>query len=275
MMDRGHISCVGSYEQCVEISDGRLTLAFQNKDTSNDGITKEQTLPHDATAQDIKEAKPETHADEDYIELSQLGAVKRATLLAYLRAMPFGVLAFFIMMLLCILTQSSVLGVIYVAGKWANLEAEEQKSLTVISIVLGLVFTVIILAVVRSHLLFSFTMNSSKCLHDKMLMNVLRSKMSFFDVNNSGRIINRFSCDVGSNDDILPTTLAECFVFSFIVLGALVATCYFLPLTLSICPPLLLCFLFVRRIFVRTSRQLKRMEGKSGMIQTYDLLAFI
>ena len=249
MMNGGHISCIGSYQQCVEKSDGKLTFAFQNKDTSNADICKEQASP--ATEDIIEEAKPETHADEDHKELSQFGSVKRATLLTYVRAMPFGLLTLLFVIMLCILTQSSVLGAIYVVGRWASLEAEDQKSFTVISIVLGLVFIVIILAVVRAYLLFSFTIESSKCLHDKMLGHVLRSKMSFFDLNNSGKIINRFSSDVGSNDDILPTTLAECFVFSFVVLGALVATCYFLPLTLSICPPLLLCFLFVRRIFVR------------------------
>lgn len=41
---------------------------------------------------------------------------------------------------------------------------------------------------------------ASKKLHDSMTSAVLRSKIEFFDTNPSGRILNRFSADVGSND---------------------------------------------------------------------------
>lgn len=41
---------------------------------------------------------------------------------------------------------------------------------------------------------------ASKRLHDSMTSAVLRAKIEFFDTNPSGRVLNRFSADVGSND---------------------------------------------------------------------------
>lgn len=44
-------------------------------------------------------------------------------------------------------------------------------------------------------------------------------------------------------------------------LGALVTTLILLPYTLVVIPPLLWYFIWVRRIFVTTTRELKRLEG--------------
>lgn len=94
-----------------------------------------------------------------------------------------------------------------------------------------------------------------------MAESVLRSKIEFFDTNPLGRILNRFSADVGSNDDMLPQTLFDFFVIAFIVLGAVATTLTVLPFTLIAFPPLCWYFISVRRIFVTSTRELKRLEG--------------
>lgn len=56
--------------------------------------------------------------------------------------------------------------------------------------------------------------NASKLIHDKLLTHVTKSPMSFFDTNPSGRIINRFSADLGRVDDEIPFMISlmfECF----------------------------------------------------------------
>ncbi len=73
--------------------------------------------------------------------------------------------------------------------------------------------------------------------------------------------MNRFSSDVGSNDDLLPTTLFDFLVIAFLVLGSLVSAVTVLPVTLVAIPPLVWYFVRVRRTFVTTSRELKRIEG--------------
>jgi ATP-binding cassette subfamily C (CFTR/MRP) protein 4 len=96
-----------------------------------------------------------------------------------------------------------------------------------------------------------------------MTRSVLRSKVEFFDINPIGRILNRFSGDVGSNDDQLPTTLFDFLVVLFLVLGALISAVSVIPITLVVVPPMVWYFVRVRTTFVCTSRELKRMEGKS------------
>lgn len=143
---------------------------------------------------------------------------------------------------------------------------------------------------------FHLTIQASKKLHDDMTRAVLRAQISFFDTNPLGRILNRFSSgkcvvhvpcqlffcmmvthhssrlpiqlfytDVGSNDDQLPTTLFDFLVISFLVMGALISAIAVLPVTLVFVPPLVWYFLRVRRIFLTTSRELKRL-GKSMVI---------
>ena len=105
-MAGGKIACVGSYQKCVDASDGKLTLAVQ---TSSDDLTKLNT-PQDTTSsarkdavkKDDKEAKSggEMAAtkggedqDDDYKEQSNTGVVQRQTFLDYARAMPGGLVA--------------------------------------------------------------------------------------------------------------------------------------------------------------------------------------
>lgn len=47
-------------------------------------------------------------------------------------------------------------------------------------------------------------MRSSIKLHNQMFSNILAATMRFFDTNPSGRILNRFSKDMGVVDEILP-----------------------------------------------------------------------
>ncbi|CAG2057791.1 unnamed protein product [Timema podura] len=81
-----------------------------------------------------------------------------------------------------------------------------ELSLTIYG-VLMIICVVFVLA--RSVLFFLFCMKSSIKLHNTMFENILRSKMRFFDTNPSGRILNRFSKDMGSVDELLPRALID------------------------------------------------------------------
>lgn len=52
-------------------------------------------------------------------------------------------------------------------------------------------------------------MRSSKKLHNKMFASLLNAPMRFFDTNPSGRILNRFSKDMGAIDELLPKAMIE------------------------------------------------------------------
>nr|CAD7423121.1 unnamed protein product [Timema monikensis] len=81
-----------------------------------------------------------------------------------------------------------------------------ELSLTIYGV---LMIICVIFVLARSALFFLFCMKSSIQLHNTMFENILRSKMRFFDTNPSGRILNRFSKDMGSVDELLPRALID------------------------------------------------------------------
>lgn len=68
---------------------------------------------------------------------------------------------------------------------------------------------VIILTFARSIMFVLACMKSSIHLHNNMFHHLLQSYMRFFDTNPSGRILNRFSKDMGIMDEIIPRTMLE------------------------------------------------------------------
>lgn len=77
-----------------------------------------------------------------------------------------------------------------------------------------IVYTVLIVATVtvtigRSMYFFKLAMNASKNLHNAMFHCILQAPMRFFDRNQNGKILNRFSKDMGDTDDLLPRVSLE------------------------------------------------------------------
>lgn len=68
----------------------------------------------------------------------------------------------------------------------------------------------IIVSLIRSFSFFNVCMNSSINLHDGMFNSITRATMRFFNTNSSGRILNRFSKDMGAIDEMLPYALVDC-----------------------------------------------------------------
>jgi len=72
------------------------------------------------------------------------------------------------------------------------------------------IYTIDVLSVChRSLLFFWMCIRASINLHDTMFSNILQATMRFFDTNPSGRILNRFSKDMGSVDELLPRMFVE------------------------------------------------------------------
>lgn len=75
---------------------------------------------------------------------------------------------------------------------------------------------VLCLVFLRSFTFFQMCLVASRKLHDKLFRGITRGLMQFFNTNPSGRILNRFSKDIGSIDTILPVALMDCLMVSFI-----------------------------------------------------------
>ncbi len=66
----------------------------------------------------------------------------------------------------------------------------------------------------RSFAFFQMCLKASRNLHDKLFRGITRATMYFYNTNPSGRILNRFSKDIGSIDTTLPVALMDCLLVS-------------------------------------------------------------
>ena len=104
-------------------------------------------------------------------------------------------------------------------------------------------------------------LNASSKLHNTMLENVLLAPMSFFDTNPKGRVVNRFAKDVDYVDRPIPMTFGNLLRILFNVLGTVFVICYANPIFVAIIVPLSFLYYFIQQLYVRSSRQLKRLES--------------
>ncbi|XP_040847172.1 ATP-binding cassette sub-family C member 4 isoform X2 [Ochotona curzoniae] len=138
----------------------------------------------------------------------------------------------------------------------------EQLDLTwYLSIYSGLTVATVLFGIARSLLVFYVLVNSSQNLHNKMFESILRAPVLFFDRNPIGRILNRFSKDIGHMDDLLPLTFLD-FIQTFLqVVGVVAVAAAVIPWILIPLVPLSIIFVFLRRYFLETSRDVKRLES--------------
>lgn len=264
-IDNGKILAEGSFEHCVSVSNGKLAHTLQTKEgttTKNSSTVKSENVPSLFHEQKIKAASSNNALrqkieDSMQKEKRTTGVIELATWKAYGDAFG-GSFICFIFFVLFSATQVSQLLVIVEIAHWSAASKDLQSSF--IAFVSWLTLGVIILSISRASLTFYFLIKASQHLHQHMLHSVLRAKIEFFDTNPSGRILNRFA-DFLISDEILPLTLYDFLVGLFIVVGSIGTAIVSLPFILIVFPPLLYYFFRLRGIFLKTTRELKRLEG--------------
>ncbi|XP_035901949.1 multidrug resistance-associated protein 4 [Anopheles stephensi] len=125
----------------------------------------------------------------------------------------------------------------------------------------GLIILLVILVVQRSFSFFYVCLRISVNLHDRLFRGLTRATMHFFNTNPSGRILNRFSKDIGAIDSALPMALLDCVVF-FLEMIAVVAVVsivnYWFLLPTAI---VAVVMYYIRKTYLNTSRVVKRIES--------------
>uniref|UniRef100_A0A8U7M3N2 Multidrug resistance-associated protein 4 n=1 Tax=Corvus moneduloides TaxID=1196302 RepID=A0A8U7M3N2_CORMO len=125
----------------------------------------------------------------------------------------------------------------------------------------GLTVATISFGIIRSLLVFQVLVNSGQNLHNKMFQSILKAPVLFFDRNPIGRILNRFSKDIGHLDDLLPLTFLDFVQTLLQIFGVVAVAVAVIPWILIPLIPLFILFIFLRRYFLDTSRDIKRLES--------------
>ncbi|XP_037037714.1 multidrug resistance-associated protein 4-like isoform X1 [Bradysia coprophila] len=125
----------------------------------------------------------------------------------------------------------------------------------------ALVGSIFVFGIMRSLGFYEICMRASQNICNSMFNGIISTKLRFFDTNPSGRILNRFSKDIGTVDEGLPKAIMDGTQSILTLLGSIVITAtvnvYFLI-------PILVMgaiFMFIRKIYLKTSKNIKRIEG--------------
>lgn len=258
---------LGSGDHCILLEKGKVSsIDLIESSTANCSDTKEANEEKKIETDDIvnnhtnNEEGSNIDIDTNHEEAKNTGIIEWSTWSSYRKAAGgFRVFVFFFVVF--VVTQSILLVMIVEVGQWAEAPFESQDSAYWFGLVLGLALCLVVMSILRAQMSYHVLIEASKVLHNSMLDAVLRSKVVFFDMNPLGRILNRFSADVGICDETLPLTIYDFLVGAFIVCGGVVTASVVLPFVLIAIPPLIWCFVKLRRIFVVSTRELKRLEG--------------
>ena len=155
-------------------------------------------------------------------------------------------------------------------GYWMNQEEtvglmgnSGYNSAKNIYIFTGLNLGIFIFSVFRTVLLFFVCLKSAETLHNSMFSHILYTNSRFFDLNPAGKILNRFSKDLGAVDDLLPQCMYDvCFCFA-LIFSTFITTVYYKPILI---PPIFVIFVifyYLRTYYMESSKRLKRIEAST------------
>eukprot|EP00042_Codosiga_hollandica_P050130 m.592762 g.592762 ORF g.592762 m.592762 type:complete len:933 (-) comp58023_c0_seq1:1350-4148(-) len=193
-------------------------------------------------------------------ETRKTGTVSMQTYSNYWRSAG-GWSVLIIMFVLLVLTQGLSIVFDLSLALWVQQSVSERDSLGPL-LFLGLSCGVyVIFTFIRPYLFFARLIRSSQTLHDNMFEAVLSTGIHFFDTNPVGRILNRFSKDLGFLDDLLPWCYFDFLTGALGFVGIVLFISIANPWIFLATVPLSALFLYLRSFYMKFGRDSKRIEA--------------
>nr|QNH67887.1 ATP-binding cassette transporter subfamily C member 4 X4 [Brachionus rotundiformis] len=237
---------------------------------------------------------PEYNENKDFEEKRIYGVMSWKTYFNYFRAGG-GLFGAIFNFLVYLISQSLIVGADYWVSYWASKEdqdmitklqvkklnesfihddlfgkKEEIKSIDIFEERVKYYNTYCILiacavgiGIIRVSMFYTLSARAAISMHSNMFNKVLKTPMRFFDTNPLGRIMNRFSKDIGYIDDLIPQTVGDFMIVLMMVLGSVSISLIINYWIIIPTIPLTFLFIYIRTYFLATSMELKRIEGIS------------
>jgi ATP-binding cassette subfamily C (CFTR/MRP) protein 4 len=287
---------LGSLVETTVVSDNESNSKYESTHTLSPRTILSRQVSIQSVASSIDESK--LGAQEEPIEIAETRSSGNISLTVYSSYFSAGGNACKISFLLfmCVFTQILASGGDYWITYWVNLEelvfrntssindnklmSMDNNSTTTSNSVISdqllwwtisrqtciivfavLTFSMILATLVRSATFVSVCMKASMNLHNKMFNAITRATMYFFNTNSSGRILNRFSKDMGAIDEMLPVALMDCIQIGLTLMGIIIVVG--LVNVYLMIPTFIVGIIFykIRVFYLSTSRSVKRLEG--------------
>ncbi|CAF1563249.1 unnamed protein product [Adineta ricciae] len=144
---------------------------------------------------------------------------------------------------------------------WSDKDNREQRLSIYAYFYVGAVSLTLIVAIIRVGFTYYILLRGSTYFHNRMLKGILYTSLRFFESNPSGRILNRASKDQQVLDHSLPLAFIDTMQYLLLIIGSITIIGRTNPWVLFILIPLVPSILWLRRFYMRSSRQLKRLES--------------
>ncbi|KAL3666867.1 hypothetical protein V7S43_007816 [Phytophthora oleae] len=159
-------------------------------------------------------------------------------------------------------------GLTLLATVWISYWSEEaskypdsQMYYVYVYMLINLAYAVLLF--IRVVLLYLGSLHASRLLFNKLLNRILRAPTSFFDTTPLGRIVNRMSKDIYTLDESIPGTVVGLLNTIVSVMITLITISYVTPIFMLILAPVLAGYYCSQRYFIKTSRELQRLDSIS------------
>ncbi len=148
-------------------------------------------------------------------------------------------------------------------SSWGTMDDDKQDDTEVWVGFLLLALATYAVSTLRAVAFTQLLTSSAKKLHSNMLDHVIRSPMSFFDSNPSGRIVNRFSKDISFIDELIPLLFFDVCNLASLLAGILISVAIVSPWSLFFLAFFVVLTVKIRGFYMNGSRQVKRLEAVS------------
>ncbi|XP_061083514.1 ATP-binding cassette sub-family C member 2-like [Conger conger] len=201
-------------------------------------------------------------------EAMETGKVKFSMYLQYLQAMGWGYCT--LVFVVYLLQNIAFIGQNLWLSDWTNDSAKYQNETYPASVRDMRVGVFGTLGVAQGILVFLATLlmangaiAASRIMHTRLLSNILRAPMLFFDTTPLGRVVNRFAKDMFTVDESIPMSFRSWLMCLLEVIFTMFVICLATPIFAAVIVPLAVIYYFFQRFYVATSRQLRRLDSVS------------
>uniref|UniRef100_A0A8D0B2G1 Cystic fibrosis transmembrane conductance regulator n=1 Tax=Sander lucioperca TaxID=283035 RepID=A0A8D0B2G1_SANLU len=270
VLKEGHMVAKGTYTELQRsgVDFTSLLKEEEEKQPPPDIVTRSRTLSQNSQTSSVHSIKdgdqlPAEHVQTVAEESRAEGTIGVSLYVKYLRAGA-SIVVLLVGIVVSILAQvRSSQSYFYFGYPICQLipAAIRSRANILLLVFTGLTAAVIFFGFFRNIVLFHVLVRSAQTLHNRMFNSILKTPVHFFDVNPIGRVLNRFSKDIGQLDSMLPWTFADFIQVFLQIVGTIAVSVSVIPWILIPVVPLLLVFLFLRRYFLQTSRNIKRLEA--------------
>uniref|UniRef100_A0A671US85 Multidrug resistance-associated protein 4-like n=1 Tax=Sparus aurata TaxID=8175 RepID=A0A671US85_SPAAU len=286
VLKEGHMVAKGTYTELQQSGVDFTSLLKKEEEEEQqpppqDIVARRRTLSQNSVASSVHSVKDGDQLPAETVqtvaeESRAQGTIGVSLYVKYLRAGA-NIFVLLFVVLINLLAQVAYIVQDWWLAYWADAQEKLTSNSTVIhnsqnateelnlgfylGIYGGLTLSVIIFGFIRNLLFFHVLVRCAQSLHNRMFNTILKTPVRFFDINPIGRVLNRFSKDIGQLDSNMPWTFVDFTQVFLQILGVIAVSVSVIPWILIPVLPLLLFFIYLRRYFLQTSRDIKRLES--------------